>query len=105
MLRTAYEDGLDIPAFPSSRSSTCSMQRPEVVTHDGPGGMSLRDWLAGRAMQTLLVLHTNESWSGRLDPDEIAEQAYHFAESMLQERKRWQEIDQRVSEELRNNQS
>jgi hypothetical protein len=107
MLRTAYEDGLDIPAFPSTRSSTCSMQRPEVVTHDGPVGMSLRDWYAGMAMQTLLALHANQSWSDRLQPDQVAEQAYDMAESMLQERNVWQEmeIDQRVSEELRNNQS
>lgn len=102
---TECEDGINIQAFPSTRTSACSMQRPEVVTHRGPVGMSLRDWFSGRAMQTLLVLQTNESWAGRLDPDQIAVQAYHIAESMLQERRRWQEIDQRVSEEVRNNQS
>ena len=60
----------DIPAFPSQRE------------HTTKEGMTLRDYFAGKAMQTLLL---DDSYDFS-DRDLIARKAYAFADAMLEAR-------------------
>lgn len=54
------------------------------VGYDGASiedGMTLRDWFAGLALQSIL-----SSWSGNVTVEPIAKGAYHVADAMLAER-------------------
>lgn len=69
------------PAYPSVRSSSAK-QRPDVVEHEGPSGMTLCDYFAAKAL-VAVIRHPN---SDGLGPEDIADIAYAFAEAMLQRR-------------------
>lgn len=53
---------------------------PEQGVH---GGMSLRDWFAGMAMQGILAWGSGKS----LTPEQVAEDAYDTADAMIEARK------------------
>lgn len=97
---TTNTDDEVMRAFPSVRNSSAA-ERPDKVAHDGPLGMTLRDWFAGKAMQALLFAHAEESWAGRIDMKRVAEQAFEQAELMRQESKRWQDIDRQLAQSLK----
>jgi len=62
-------------AFPLDRVFSCQ------------GGMSLRDWFAGKALNGILA----NSWNDREDllmDDKVARQSYMYADAMLEERKK-----------------
>lgn len=67
------------PAFPTTK--------PRDGWGDPNGGMSLRDWFAGQALQA--ILHNPQEYKG---PDYyltgIAANAYSVADAMLKERER-----------------
>ena len=60
------------PAFPTDYEKFC----------DGFGGMTLRDYFAGHAMQSVLLL----SRPGIDDPAFTARAAYAYADAMIAER-------------------
>ena len=66
----------NIPAFPYD----CD---PEHCSHDDCKGMTLRDYFAAKAMQSLASNYlANDSWGVR----HISESAYELADAMLAQR-------------------
>lgn len=57
---------------------------PSVAIDDKCGGMSLRDWFAGKAMAAALSLPDvdDSNYEG------VAQHAYYMADAMLEERER-----------------
>ena len=53
--------------------------KPETPT--GPGGMSLRDWFAGQALQGTLAHPASAG-----EPEEFAAAAYEVADAMMKAR-------------------
>lgn len=68
------------PAFPT----------PESAWFQGvPSGMTLRDYLAGRAMQAMITKSSGQDTTGgKKGVPLIAKYAYEFADAMLAERSR-----------------
>ena len=64
-----YDGG---PAFPPTHNPR---------TH--PAGMSLRDWFAGQAMSGLILGYQQAYGSPTSRPDEVASEAYRYADAML----------------------
>lgn len=71
------DGGSAFPAQPIYQSRMGS----EYIAHD-QGGMSLRDWYAGMALQGLLAHASGE------DPHKAPSLAYVLADAMLEERKK-----------------
>ena len=69
------------PAFPLCRPNQYSPQGEVIQRGFTEGGMSLRDWFAGLAMQGMLA---DSRFEGLLD--KTSEIAYDFADAMLKER-------------------
>lgn len=70
------------PAFPRQTYQIPTNQEFEW----GNEGMSLRDWFAGRAMQSLIV---NDKWDERANSEGgVARIAYILADAMLKEREK-----------------
>lgn len=70
------------PAFPRPAGASAYDARPNY-SNGAQSGMSLRDYFAAKAMQTLV-----EHWAGS-DPKHAADTAkasYAFADAMLEER-------------------
>lgn len=75
---TLYEGG---PAFPQHGWSS----DPAVLKRmENQGGMTLRAWLAGRAMQGLLSDQRDGSAISRHDPKGIANECVRYADALLQ---------------------
>jgi len=68
------------PAFPEHHYFDPSIAMHVTASNIGCGGMSLRDWFAGMALQT-------ESCTGWHSPRLTAEAAYAIADAMLAARK------------------
>lgn len=64
------------PAFPRSAHA----KYYEEYGHGPQDGMSLRDWLAGQAMQGLLASGRYDSW------DYLAEDSWNIADEMIAQR-------------------
>ncbi|MCC2681740.1 MAG: hypothetical protein K0S36_1304 [Nitrosospira multiformis] len=81
------------PAFPAEWTNTGDQNRTApngVVVAPGETvqlhGMSLRDWLAGQAMQGLIA-----DTEFPLDHDGLAKAAYDIADAMLEARKQFRQ--------------
>lgn len=72
------------PAFPEIDKSyrDCNGTAVEIRDYKVTGGMSLRDWFAGKAMQAYV---TSPAWEGA-KRDSIAKWAYNMADEMLKAR-------------------
>lgn len=55
----------------------------EAQEHRIGGGMSLRDYFAAKAMQSI---RADESFALRHDPEQVADRAYALADAMLKAR-------------------
>ena len=51
-------------------------------------GMSLRDYFAAKAMDTLLHSSKVASGFGYMEPDDVARRAYEYADAMLKAREK-----------------
>lgn len=67
------------PAFPQNMTQAGN---PVYAEFENGGGMTLRDWLAGMAMQGLLAADSRD----RRSHDDVSRWAYIQADSMLAER-------------------
>ena len=52
------------------------------------GGMSLRDWFAGMALQGLCVTNEHTSEPGTWNADYLAHAAFRFADAMIAQREK-----------------
>ena len=72
------------PAFPFIFDDAIAKQRHVYM------GMTLRDWFAGKAMQSIILSWQNVATSDVKSESELllitAEDAYRFADAMLKER-------------------
>lgn len=73
------------PAFPN-QIEACGGYPPTSFTDVMCGGMSLRDWFAGRALTGILAFSTGEDCI-QYEPKDAAAAAYRFADAMLHARK------------------
>ena len=69
-------------AFPTPTFNISDQAR--VTSIGGEGGMDLRDWFAGLAMQGELASQDSGSWD---DIDRLAQYAYAVATAMMEARK------------------
>lgn len=72
------------PAFPGfKKSREWDEDRADYVAQNIPaGGMSLRDWFAGMALQSIINNPNWRDWT----PRAIASEAYIYADAMIQTR-------------------
>lgn len=79
------------PAFPTDRRKAENYMdeggygRCRMITVN-EGGMSLRDWFAGMALQGIVSNYVKRLDAGDSDADRWAEECYSIADSMLEER-------------------
>lgn len=78
------------PAFPHQTIPLGTFDRRLKISVDTPpsAGMSLRDWFAGQALQSLIAqdpktTHALDNPNGRTWDDWIAMNAYQIADTML----------------------
>lgn len=69
------------PAFPQGNKYLAPGALPQVIDYGLQGGMTLRDWFAGKA---LTGMGTMPCWPN--EHDKCAEIAYRYADAMLAER-------------------
>lgn len=78
--QTQIDDGG--PAFPGGSIALSENEHPPMN-----GGMSLRDYLAAKAMQGWLAARDIPGKSTPFSPKNVAQAAYEFADAMLAARK------------------
>lgn len=75
------------PAFPQNDLSSYGMGPSEI----GNGGMTLRDWFAGRALNAIITDTLSPQYcefgDGTSPSDRIAERCYAIADAMIAARK------------------
>ena len=82
----------ETPEAPGVEDGGPAFPRPDVFSPDGSEfihgqrGMSLRDYIAIRAMHAIMMRDT-ESWSGPHRYAGLAKQAYSISDAMLKARK------------------
>lgn len=76
-MSNAYTGG---PAFPVS-TDILSLPEPAAVM-----GMTLRDYFAAKAMQSIFALGESYDYGGNPPIDELPRHAYALADAMLRER-------------------
>jgi len=78
------------PAFPLPISSPNWRTGPKEFKENDCGGMTLRDWFAGMALQSLISAdhYYSPELNKRLGTKDYAMDAYQLAEAMLIERER-----------------
>ena len=70
------------PAFPELQSTAINADTLKIS-----GGMSLRDWLAGMALQGYIACWPADGYKVLQQADEVAKTAYKLADAMLEARK------------------
>jgi len=77
------------PAFPHMADLVSSDGKGGINTRQiTSGGMSLRDWFAGQAMQGYLAAGNDWSWRDSPIEKSVAEESYLLADAMLAARER-----------------
>ena len=69
------------PAFPAPMFTRQADGQPMCPQEFGLGGMSLRDWFAGHALNGILMNYTTERFG--ISEKSIADHAYKLADALL----------------------
>jgi len=83
---TPEEDAQGGPAFPTDYHAECSECKSVVYGATSHGGMTLRDYFAGKALQGMMAYpgqEGNGSYHSNSTPDTTAKTAYAMADAMI----------------------